>query len=278
MKRSRAFTLIELLVVISVIALLLSILMPALGRVKKQAQAVVCRSNLKQWGVIFSLYAQDNNDSFPQSERGDGVLDRDAYWMGATLPYYNVWDIRYCPSCRPDPDNNILAYDVDDNGMTFEHWGPIAGDSETTWWDEFPEGSYGINEWCADPPNGPDDTYWGFSIHEAWGKMSVSNAANIPMFLDCAFVDGYPLGSNDPPEEPDKFIFRQWAVDSMRLFCLDRHNETINSVFVDTSVRKIGLKELWRMKWHRTYETHNEWTQPGAVWPEWMEGFKDYSY
>lgn len=70
-QRTKAFTLIELLVVIAIIALLLSIVMPALKESKKRAQTVICRSNIKQWGLIFSLYAQDNGQSLPQSTGAD---------------------------------------------------------------------------------------------------------------------------------------------------------------------------------------------------------------
>jgi prepilin-type N-terminal cleavage/methylation domain-containing protein/prepilin-type processing-associated H-X9-DG protein len=60
-----AFTLVELLVVIAIIALLMSILMPALSRAKEQAKDVVCRSNLRQYGIAGSMYLDDNEGAFP---------------------------------------------------------------------------------------------------------------------------------------------------------------------------------------------------------------------
>lgn len=57
----KAFTLIELLVVIAIMAMLLAILMPALQRVRKQAQAAVCQSNLHQWGNSAMMYATEHD-------------------------------------------------------------------------------------------------------------------------------------------------------------------------------------------------------------------------
>lgn len=66
-QKIRGFTLIELLVVIAIIALLLSILMPSLKMAKKVAQAVTCRSNLKQIGLASRLYAEDNDNFIPRN-------------------------------------------------------------------------------------------------------------------------------------------------------------------------------------------------------------------
>ena len=65
MRRGRGFTLIELLVVIAIIALLMGVLMPALSRVRKQAKTAGGLMHLRQWGSIFTMYANDYDGRFP---------------------------------------------------------------------------------------------------------------------------------------------------------------------------------------------------------------------
>lgn len=84
---SSAFTLIELLVVIAIIAILASLLLPALSRAKQEAQATTCLSNSKQVVLAWSLYADDFNGKFPPNEAGQMEADDYVGWVKGWLNY-----------------------------------------------------------------------------------------------------------------------------------------------------------------------------------------------
>jgi len=134
-------------------------------------------------------------------------------------------------------------------------------------------GSYGPNLWVTNPPAGLKEVQ-GYLTEYNWRTPHVNGANNIPLFLDCAITSATVWPEDTPPQ----FDGQYWAqgsggsIDEMRRFCVNRHDGFVNAAFLDYSVRKVGLKELWKLKWHRNFNTNYSPT----VWPEWMRGFKDY--
>jgi prepilin-type processing-associated H-X9-DG protein len=277
--------LVELLVVIAIIALLMSILMPALAKVKKQAKNVLCMTSLKQWCLIFTMYVEDNEGYFHEEMAGPS-----AGWVAALRPFYSGHnrtttdgessaekDIRVCPSATKFwwDDTHI---NTGTKGRSDSAWGIFSGgtDDEGAWWAFKGDcGSYGLNGWvCND-----DVEFAGFEPANTWKRPDVKGAGYIPLFLDCAWVDGWPKPSDDPPDiEGDMGSYIDQA---MKQFCVNRHGGgNVNGLFVDCSVRQVGLKELWTLKWHRYFKTDAVWTKAGGVrpdmWPEWMRNFKEY--
>ena len=85
-----------------------------------------------------------------------------------------------------------------------------------------------------------------------------------------------------PASEPPVYSgeIANWHQDSMKRFCINRHNGFVNCLFLDWTIRKVGLKELWTLKWHKKFDINGPWTIAGNAqpedWPQWMGRFKDY--
>jgi prepilin-type N-terminal cleavage/methylation domain-containing protein/prepilin-type processing-associated H-X9-DG protein len=265
MKKLRGFTLIELLVVISIIALLLAILFPSLHRVRNNARAVVCQSNLKQWGTIFASYTDDNHGRFYD----------DLYWHS----WYSFRFLRNTPQKKSFPylcpmavKTNNQRYignhliDVYEFGIPFPlfFWGGYSGSTFEAWHFEdindttTYKSRYGMSA----------GLFWRYNFRTSFATnvYSLKGQYNIPVMLDSATPWSY-ISEIQGPNLPFQSCW------------INRHDGGVNCLFLDWSVRKVGLKELWKLKWHKGFNTNGPWTAGGIKpedWPEWMRGFKDY--
>ena len=252
-RNSDAFTLIELLVVIAIIALLLSIILPSLKKVKGHARAIICRSNLKQWGILFNLYTNDNNDRFmvwkASSEPGGGT------WILPILEYAKGSDeMRLCPEATKTPEEG--------EGI------PARMAWSTTIYGQYHKNSYAINNWIYDLRAGVNNV-WGLpdAQKRSWRHMLHEQPYVVPMFLEGWRWGGGPQYRSEPaPLDEEKRYNTGFG-----RYCLDRHAGSINVCFMDGSARKVGLKQLWDLKWHRTYDLGESLPD----WPEWMQSLKD---
>ncbi len=146
----RGFTLIELLVVISIIAVLMAIMMPALAKVREQTRTLVCKTRMRDIGNVLNLYKQDNKDKLPPSFKVQG--DNDSYdltnvrWYLRISGYYDLqgaavsqtFELFKCPVME---DWTRKAYGPSAVGIYGYNWFFTGAESDTSgdvprfsWW------------------------------------------------------------------------------------------------------------------------------------------------
>jgi len=232
MKRNAAFTLIELLTVIAILALLLSMLTPALQRARSLTRVTVCLSNLRQLQNAYTAYSAHwkgrllpyiCNNSRP-----------DAFWMQAIKPFYaggsgpDARGVRCCPTVtKRDPRGWGTAY-------TSWYGGGFMG---------YNEGSFGLSGWMYDM-----STY-SASYQNDWeytGK--IFKASQVPVWFDCNWVDAWPWHTQDP--SPDLVEGSRPGESSMGRVCIVRHDWSVNVAFADGTAHNVPLPGLWLLMWN----------------------------
>ena len=262
--KAKGFTLIELLVVIAIIALLMAILLPALNRARAQAKNVACQAELKQWGLVWAMFFDDNE------QRTSGLA-----WVFYLWKYYRDNSLRLCPTAvLPISEGGRQPYAAWTYDMTNDKIPPWVFEVEGVLSEGEILGSYGLNNWCTNSTigdrakNAPNGNYF---------RVDVNNGNEVPLMADSAYLDQCPLPFDEPPEFYGQIYSGQTDLHEMRRVCIDRHHGSINILFLDFSVRPVGLKELWLLRWHKRWFEEG-FAFPLPAWPTWMRPYKSYKH
>ncbi len=236
----RAFTLIELLVVISIIALLVAILMPALSHARQQANTSVCMSNVRQIGLGFIYYAMDNNDyAMPAYEP-----ETNTHWWGHVLSdgIDHKQGVLYTYLESGLGEDSVYECPAQRFGSYRLQGKPSTMADEPKWISS----TYGYNGYYLSPPA----NHWDNIQHRPWQRTTtVIQPAEVIAFTD-TMLDRDSTGQTpdvennallDPPFllSPDG---TNW-IENLHPTTSFRHNDKTNIFFVDGHCGSMGLKD-----------------------------------
>lgn len=258
MRYPKTVSKLEVCTVFFLVCFALALSLPALGRGRSHSQQMVCMSHLFQWGEIMSRYTMEHDGWFPPADIGSPNV-RGA-WMEVLYDWWNEQEVLLkCPSALVPGDE----------------WGGPA--TAYVNWNlphiAYEHGSYGLNLWVLNETR----TVQYRRPENHWRRAdSITEPESVPMFLDSMWRGGGPSWDNDNaiarPEYNGQWIDYPFE---MMHFAIDRHAGGVNSLFVDNSVRKVSVKALWTLRWHKYYDTERAMDMLPSWWGPWLGNIDD---
>ncbi len=215
-QRRRAFTLIELLVVISVIAVLMGILLPVLGRAREQARKIKCQANMRQIGLALQVYLPDYDYRLPRSTCNLNPDDPNAFWLHTLNDFTREQLLLHCPA---------------DQARDFVDWDePLAKQTDRRY------SSFSVNA-LLDPIH--------YRYGSGWNRYNRILSIRHPQ--SCIWISEAP--DTDNFNQADHIHPETWegSIDYAKQFiAYDRHTGTSNYLFVDGHTEDLKIEQTYQ--------------------------------
>jgi prepilin-type processing-associated H-X9-DG protein/prepilin-type N-terminal cleavage/methylation domain-containing protein len=297
-KNRRAFTLIELLVVVGIIALLIGILLPSLGKARQRARTVACAANQRTLAHALNNYIADWGGTFIGYNgfrvggiSWDVLLMTDVSNNGAAAisgpngegfrngGYGGIDKVRICPE-TPDlppvlvPGTPGYSPITGQRGTAHFQWVALRGSTNTltfangstTTYNQQTSGSYGFNAWFYEVTGGPNS----YVIPSGFYRPPYKREALMPVFADSNWREVWasqndPAPSNLEDSGPTSWLFTaSLEVQSpLQRVCMDRHGKAVNVAFFDGHAETVKLPYLWTLKWSADWTRTTPQVVPG---------------